>query len=1091
MLTAADLKLIFEKAYNRSDWYNVLKNNFNVTTLKAKPADITSSLTSNDYNAKAFELGEITTQDGHLVGMYEVEVPVKAQIHSNRKGLRNLLAQVYRNDVEAALVVFIQGSKWRFTYVSEITVKNKTTGKRERKTTDPKRFTYLLGEGERCKTAADRFERIQKTEDLFGKGITLTALEEAFNVEKMSKAFFNEYRKQYGQFTAHITGEDENGKEVQKAAPFLQAVFNGNHKEARDFVKKMLGRIVFLYFLEKKGWLGVPANGKWEDGDENFLSNLYQHCKHKKLFYSNVLVPLFFETLNTDRTDDFFKVDDTLFTKPGYSKLKIPYLNGGLFEEDDIATQTLVFPEELFANLFAFFDQYNFTVYEDSPDEHTVAVDPEMLGHIFENLLEDNKDKGAFYTPKEIVHYMCRESLIEYLYTKLNPTDNNVESLSRAALENFVLHHEAADIIEQDAAILTALKEVKICDPAIGSGAFPMGLLMEIFYLVETLYHASPDVTAQVWKLGNQWNPAAVKESIIQNSIYGVDIEKGAVDIARLRFWLSLVVDEQKPKALPNLDYKIVVGNSLLSKFNNEVIEIDWNTNAAKATEATQKLIADQAANLNTLQSWQAAYFSQKGNKQKQQIDIRDKKIDILITQLTLSRISYQQNNPILGGFAPTPKEIQKNVENELVLAGFDQTIQKLQAVKSNKTASLDFFDWKLNFPEVMNERVVKGEAGFDIVIGNPPYVRRTAIEESDKLSLERIYVSAYKQYDLYILFMEIGLKIIKMQGKLTYINPVKFFTTDSGFYIRKILLENCSINTIIDISQISVFENALTYTGVFIITKDRLYNNEIKYTKLYNLNFTEIQFSSFAQHKFLEDRQKFLIFEDQTKIKIINKIEIKSHRLGEYFKTSRGIPNSKIEFNPKFNINAIKSVSVKKYLIDSSRLKIDIDKAIKQKYDKVFQDELVILPRTVKTIQASLKPPFDYLLDRIYFLIPKVTKTGVTNKNLLGQLNSKLINFWFDYRYSSSKVQGGYFDLSGSQIDEIPLLINNNFGISSIVNEILINKQKGANTMVLESQIDLMMYKLYELSYEEACIVEGNSDWMSKEAYEGYNLEG
>jgi len=558
MLSAADLKIIFEKKYERNVWYGVLRENFNVGTLREKPIDITPRIKSNDYKATAQELGNFNTTDGHLVGLYEVEVPEKVQINRNRKGLRNLLSQVYSNDVEAALLVFIQGNKWRFSYVSEISVKNKATGKREKKATDAKRFTYLMGAGERCKTAADQFTKVKKSEDLFGGGVTLDALEEAFNVEKMSIAFFNGYKKQYGYFTAHITGEDENGKKVKNASPFLKSTFTGNHKAARDFVKKMMGRIVFLYFLEKKGWLGVPQDKKWGDGDDIFLSLLYKDCKDKSTFYSDVLVPLFFATLNTERKNDLFKIDDTLFTKVGYSKLKIPYLNGGLFEEDEPMQQFLVFPEELFASLFTFFDQYNFTVYEDSPDEHTVAVDPEMLGHIFENLLEDNKTNGTFYTPKEIVHYMCRESLIEYLYTKLNPGEKGdvKELVTREAIERFVLQHEASDIINYEEEILKALKDVKICDPAIGSGAFPMGLLMEIYYLVETMFNISKDVVNRVWKLGSSdiFNAAKVKEQIIQNSIYGVDIEKGAVDIARLRFWLSLVVDEETPKPLPNLD---------------------------------------------------------------------------------------------------------------------------------------------------------------------------------------------------------------------------------------------------------------------------------------------------------------------------------------------------------------------------------------------------------------------------------------------------------------------------------------------------------------------------------------------------------
>ena len=521
MLENSQLKQIFESKYNRHKWNEVTKEIFGAELL-TKPKNL--ELKKNEWEAKGYELGSFETMEGRLVGIFEIDVPVKAKLQHNRKGLRDLLKnEVYRDNVDAALLVFTQGNKWRFSYVSQIRVYNKDTGLREVRATDPKRYTYLMGEGERCKTAADRFAGITPKENLFKKGVTLDALNEAFNVEKMSKRFFDDYRKHYGAFTTFLTGEDENNKKVKAASGFLRSAFHNDHKEARDFVKKMLGRIVFLYFLEKKGWLGVPEGQKWGEGAEDFLSDLFKNCKDQDTFYSDVLVPLFFDTLNRDREDDLFTIKAGLFKKGGYNKLKIPYLNGGLFEKDNKATELLTFPKKLFSELFDFFDQYNFTVYEDSPDEHTVAVDPEMLGHIFENLLEDNKDKGAFYTPKEIVHYMCQESLIEYLCTKL---DGNVE---RPDIERFIKNQEAGGIASYAEEILQALYDVRVCDPAIGSGAFPMGILMEILHAVETLYYLSPDVAEKIWNLKKAWEPAKVKGLIIQHSIYGVDIEQGAV----------------------------------------------------------------------------------------------------------------------------------------------------------------------------------------------------------------------------------------------------------------------------------------------------------------------------------------------------------------------------------------------------------------------------------------------------------------------------------------------------------------------------------------------------------------------------------
>jgi hypothetical protein len=1174
MVTAIQLKEVFEKKYYRPDWYKVLRENFHVTTLREKPIDISNRIKDNDYNAKAWELGHFNTAKGHLIGIYELEVAENVQLHRNRKSLRNLLSQVYSTDVEAALLVFVQGNKWRFSYVSEITVKNATTGKREKKITDPKRFTYLLGQGERAKTAADRFASIQKSEDLVD-GITLKALEDAFSVEKMSKIFFNEYRKQYGYFVAHITGEDENGKKIKNASPFLKSTFNGNHKEARDFVKKMLGRVVFLYFLEKKGWLGVPADKKWGDGDENFLSNLFNHSKEKKAFYSNVLVPLFFTTLNTERKDDNFKIDPSLFTQPGYNKLKIPYLNGGLFEEDEITTQFLVFPEELFANLFTFFDQHNFTVYEDSPDEHTVAVDPEMLGLIFENLLEDNKDKGAFYTPKEIVHYMCRESLIEYLYTKLNlqQTETNKTNIYiyKDVIEKFVLHHEAASIIEYDEAILKALKEVKICDPAIGSGAFPMGLLMEIFHLVEALNDISPDVTAKVWGLKKRWDPAKVKEEIIQNSIYGVDIEKGAVDIARLRFWLSLVVDEDSPNPLPNLDYKIVVGNSLLSNFEDEVIDIDWGIHMGKAVEKTKALIKEQELKLYDLQHKQYLYFKQPAvDKRKLQREIRNVKIDILVNQLTLNKLSFQDKNPKLGGFAPIPKEIQKNLENEIKIASFDKTIQQLQILKKSKEAILNFFDWKLDFPEVMNEKVAKRKTGFDIVIGNPPYLRVQGLREKYPTETEfylKKYESATGRFDLYVLFTEKSYSLLNHSGVLNFIQPDKWINSDFGSGLRKLFSKH--VSKLISFGQNQVF-NVSTYSSLIWITYSN--TDKLEYFQLDQELENEEKIGNFLK-KLKEDQfdiqdtkllssepwtllnrnssviiqrinkmplrlehvlsnisqgvvsvgDDIFIMEGETKNgvflgysnKIKGKVEIEAALMkpllrGEDVKKYEPLSPSVFIIYPHHKVkdktvpyeeDELKNKFPKAYSYFLPFRKELIEKKIRYKTNpkywyslhrsremSLFEQEKIITPE----ISLGTNMTFDgkklYHNTKCYSLVIGELFKDYSIKGLLGILNSKLM--WYFLSNTGYVLRGGFFTFKTQYLEHFPIpdlrLYKKQNDFINIVDKAINEKNNNvtSDTLNLEKQIDFIVYALYDLTWEEACIVEDNNEWMSKEGY-------
>lgn len=235
----------------------------------------------------------------------------------------------------------------------------------------------------------------------------------------------------------------------------------------------------------------------------------------------------------------------------------IPYLNGGLFDKDRIDELDIDFPYSYFKDLMEFFSMYNFTIDENDPDDSEVGIDPEMLGHIFENLLEDNKDKGAFYTPKEIVQYMCRQSIIQYLKTH-EPDKQYVEPIEELINNGIIMPILQTQSIASR--FMQLLKNIKVCDPAIGSGAFPMGILY-------VLYHAIHHLQSYAEPHGN-FDSTKTKRDIIQNNIFGVDIEQGAVDIARLRFWLALVVDANEPEPLPNLDYKITCGNSQICRYS-------------------------------------------------------------------------------------------------------------------------------------------------------------------------------------------------------------------------------------------------------------------------------------------------------------------------------------------------------------------------------------------------------------------------------------------------------------------------------------------------------------------------------------------
>jgi len=531
---------ILEASYQPEQWLEVLKLYFGAKKFHQTPQPII--LPSNDLAEMAAEIGSFYTADERLIGIYEVKLTEKAWISKNRVGLRNLLRQVYKYDVDGALIVFVQDSKWRFSYVSEIRTEE---GKKE---TEPKRYTYLFGKGESCRTAAERFDKLQ------GKPIYLSDLFDAFSVDKLNKDFFKSYKEFFEKFSAHLASESKYRKLILGSSASLEKGWQDEAaKPIRDFSKKLLGRIVFLQFLQKKGWMGVASgNDKWTGGNAKFLQDLFLNYADKEHFHSKSLRTLFFETLNKKRKNQIAPIELG-------KDIKVPYLNGGLFDKDISFENDIDFPANLFKNLLEFFESYNFTIDENDPYDSEVGIDPEMLGHIFENLLEENREKGAFYTPKEIVHYMCQESLIQYLRTHL-PECTEDESPATKALQNFIrngITGERSDkknfVVQQAKRIEKLLDKVKICDPAIGSGAFPMGMLQEIFKAKTAL-----DLTL---------DHAEVKKQIIQESIYGVDVENGAVEIARLRFWLALVVDETEPQPLPNLDYKIMQGNSLLESF--------------------------------------------------------------------------------------------------------------------------------------------------------------------------------------------------------------------------------------------------------------------------------------------------------------------------------------------------------------------------------------------------------------------------------------------------------------------------------------------------------------------------------------------
>ena len=716
-----------------------------------------------------YTLGHIKA--GKPIHLFDVTVSDHVRMARNRVSLQLIIRDILKSKSGSAgafMVFRYEDSRrheWRFSFCYK--------AHEDEKSTDAKRFTFLFGPNHSCRTAAENFLKLFQ-QNAEGQRVKVGDIQDAFSVEALSKEFFDKYREHYARFVLHTTGkryvkQANKWEERTEHAPdeAIMQAFGGDEKRVRDYVKKLLGRIVFLHFLQKKGWMGVPNGGRWGEGKFRFMYKLFEEATAEQQadFVHEVLEHLFFHALNTDRKADNDLYDTRVFDE----KVRVPYLNGGLFEEDDAdrcfkACTDARFPAELFRELFAFFEQYNFTIDENDPDDAQVGVDPEMLGRIFESLLEDNKEKGAFYTPKEIVQYMCRRSLTAYLQADVP------DERMRKKIDEFVRTKDYDCLrlylpLSRREQVAERLRTVKICDPAIGSGAFPMGLLREL-YLCRI---ALEDGVRENWAKSH----AEIKKEILQQNIYGVDLDRGAVDIARLRFWLSLVVDEDVPQPLPNLDYKIMQGNSLLERYK----DIDLSTLASQKTDGRLIFIDDENdASRLSLHHLLVAYYGEDNHDKKQSLRAR----------------------------------IQQNIEEQLKAQRYEVDLSDVDLF-----ANAHFFLWHTWFSEVF------ADGGFDIVIGNPPYISLQNEGGSVGKPYEKADFSSFdRRGDIYCLFYEKGMQLLSPGGTLCFITSNKWMRAAYGEKLRGFLAEHTNPCLLIDFSGNKIFENATVDVNILLLEK-------------------------------------------------------------------------------------------------------------------------------------------------------------------------------------------------------------------------------------------------------------------------------
>jgi len=924
-----ELQKLLSQPYKQENWKEIIQFVFPNVSILSSPKEFPIN---NDKIKKFRQIGSVRLNDGKNLALFELLLADSVNIQRNRVELNNEISKyIDQEQIHGVLSVFEQGTDdYRFTFSARSTEFDEEESDFVQKKTDTKRYTYVLGKNESCKTPADRFYKLSENKD----DVDIASIQHAFSVEQLSKEFFDKYKKQFDKFWTYIASNDE-----------LKNVFHANDQEKqeikiRDFTKKLLGRIVFLHFLQKKGWLGCTAgNDIWVDGDKKFMQNLYKEYSNKEHFHSKCLMELFYNTLNAKRPNDLFNCEGL---RGLLNNSKVPYLNGGLFDSDKVESKKIDFPEKYFEELFEFFGQYNFTIDENDPNDHEVGIDPEMLGHIFENLLEDNKDKGAFYTPKVIVQYMCQESLIEYIATKLN-----VEGTGevKEAIEDLIRNRLAEDISDLDLVepIAQALYDVKICDPAIGSGAFPMGILNVIYQVIEELYWIQPDSVARVWNISDtQWQPHLVKKNIIQHSIYGVDIESGAVDIARLRFWLALVVDEVEPLPLPNLDYKIMQGNSLLESFEGIDLSQISDASAYEAVyeseqidmfsgEAKKKVTI--SLNFEDIKALMNEYFNADDPNIKKDLHKRIDEQVLNHIHFTLSehkkalkrRANKIEKKLILDEGAARTWEQKEEIKTkskgaiQLIklnkeLAEYDEKENKLALL--SKSNERPFVLWHLFFQEVFEE------GGFDIIIANPPYIGQSGNRDLFRPLLKTTLGEKFHQrrMDYFYFFFHKSISLGKPNSIITFITTNYFLNATYADKLRKDLYANCDFLKLINFNEAKIFENATGQHNAISILKLGINQNQkvntkitkhkgnIKNNIIYNILYGHDKLTE--NHEFksrhIFELPKFHILieginDNNPKVKLLNSIKRESKKLIDYAVIEQGIVTGSNKLSNKY----------------------------------------------------------------------------------------------------------------------------------------------------------------------------------------------
>lgn len=1137
----------FNKAYNRQEFMQFLQNDFLPEDFKPTNEVVTFSAQMK-YSTEAVKLGSSDSLD--LV-VYEIKHTSR---HDARVALSKEAFRMLADEMEdRALVVFVPEDNcdnYRFSFIEISLGISEETNHISRNYSNPRRYSYLLGKGIAYYTP-------NKYLNVKGCVVSDEDLHSRFSVEVLTKEFYNELSDWYAWAIRIIRFPNDINDDLDDA------------KYNNEGAIRLITRLIFVWFLKQRHLIPEEffdetfiTQSLLKDFNPHKTEGMFDQKVMNTKYYPAILQNLFFAMLNSPitaegsnelserhfrngrgdfdnnklmRYEDYFS-NPQLFVD--LANKTVPFLNGGLFDclddkekrmyydgfsDTEKSRKSLVLPDFLFfgdevgknidlsewygdknkkkvsaRGIIDILKRYNFTVEENTPFDKEVSLDPELLGKVFENLLAAynpetqttaRKQTGSFYTPREIVQYMVDESLIAHLKRTVG---EDLESQFRQLLQYTDEPIDFPD--EQRKAIMQSLYNCKILDPACGSGAFPMGILQQMVHILgridpdnvqwkEMMMNQAINETTEAFKSATkeerQEQIADIERSfdegvnrpdyarklyLIENCIYGVDIQPIAIQISKLRFFISLVVDQNTNtdptdnfgiRPLPNLEAKFVAANTLIG------INSDLS-------------LADQAESVRSL---------------KQQLKTAKHKIFSAKTVRTKRKYKEQVN------------EFRIAIASELESLGF------INSSETNQLASWDMFDQNASSPFFDTDWMFGVKEGFDIVIGNPPYIDIKGLPKNDVKKYFNIFKTTENRINLYSIFIEKGHCLCSNQGILCYINPNSILMNESYLKIRRLIFT--SVAQIIKLPD-HVFQSASVETIILLLNKNN--NDRYVYAHCFNNNekvtLQQVQLNTFDRSNWENDTElRFNIFANNEILPLLSKIEAKGLPLENYMVTSLGItPYDKYKGHDTNTIKKRLFHSISR--IDDSYVPLISGKNIHSYFvsseikeylrygewlgapreQRFFTNEKIIVRQIVgeglKIIAGYSNEP--HYFTQIGFSLLSRSHNSNQLKIILAILNSNLMSFYHKNKYlDTHKVLFQKVLIANTK--KLPIVLPEDSAPISMLVDAIIEAYKNdlnADTTSLEQKIDLLVYKLYDLTYDDVKLIDPETPITEEEYY-------